>query len=350
MKRSILILGGTGAMGGHLVNFLSKIEDFQIYVTSRKNRKKIANITYIEGNARDKGFIRELLTDNLYDCIVDFMNYNLDEFEYIHKELLASTSHYIFLSSCRVFDKSEQPITEESPRLLETSKDIAFLATNRYALRKAREEDLLKDSGMRNYTIVRPYITYSGNRLQLGICEKEDWLYRTLNDKSVLLSERILDKKTTLTYGKDVSWGIFQILLNTTPNGSDINLTTQQTITWGEILSLYNNIIYQETGKHINLYTAAGISKLEDVYEGGYNTIYDRQWNRFFDNTKANKICGEINYMEIKEGLSMCLKEFIKEWKTKGNSVFLSLNEKYHSLSDEYLNNNHIVKTKVFIK
>ena len=83
------------------------------------------------------------------------------------------------------------------------------------------------------------------------------------------------------------------------------------------------------------------------MYEGGYNTIYDRQWNRSFSNAKAEKMCGHIDYLPMNVGLESCLRAFLKDWKEQGNSIFLKVNEEYHSLMDEALYENKIIKNKV---
>ncbi|WP_080676449.1 NAD-dependent epimerase/dehydratase family protein [Ruminococcus flavefaciens] len=330
---NILVLGGTGAMGTHLISFLSENNDVQVTVTSRKERNSHGNISYIVGNAREKAFMSELLKKSHYDVIVDFMNYNYEEFLEYHRALLSATDHYIFLSSSRVYANYEGRITESCPRLLETSKDQAFLSTNRYALRKAREEDMLRASGMNNYTIIRPYITYSNRRLQLGIYEKEEWLYRVLNDKPLIMSEGILDKTTTLSYGRDVSFGIYKIALGK-PLADAVHITTTENMTWLEILKMYASIIKKQTGKDIVLYTSPEMKSIEMIYEGGYNTIYDRQWNRQFDNAKAELVCEHIDYLGMQEGLSGCLEEFLRDWKVEGNAVFLPLNSEYEKEMD----------------
>ena len=53
----ILILGGTGAMGKHLVSILRKDSGNHIYVTSRQKRKDENNVSYIFGNAHNNEFI-----------------------------------------------------------------------------------------------------------------------------------------------------------------------------------------------------------------------------------------------------------------------------------------------------
>lgn len=136
--RRILILGGTGAMGESLVDILNGNKKYDVKVTSREMHDSVNNIVYVKGNARDSEFMKKLLSDK-YDIIVDFMNYGYQEFMYCHRKVLASTKHYVFLSSSRVYANSEEPLTENSERLLEVSSDQEFLSTQRYALRKARQ-------------------------------------------------------------------------------------------------------------------------------------------------------------------------------------------------------------------
>lgn len=340
---NILVLGGTGAMGTYLVSLLSENNEVKVTITSRKKRTSHGNINYIVGNARDWEFMSGLLKNTHYDVIVDFMNYNYEEFLEYHHSLLEATDHYIFLSSSRVYANYDGRITEKCPRLLETTEDEDFLSTNRYALRKAREEDMLRTSGMTNYTIIRPYITYSNRRLQLGIYEKEEWLYRVLNDKPLIMSEGILDKMTTLSFGRDVSFGIYKIALGK-PLAEAVHITTMENMTWLEILKMYAAIIYEMTGKNIILYTSNEIKSIEMIYEGGYNTIYDRQWNRKFDNSKAENVCGHIDYLGMREGLSSCLKEFLYDWEVDGNGLFLPLNLEYEKEMDRLIQSPSVQK------
>lgn len=171
----ILLLGGTGAMGSHLKDVLSSDNDNQIYIKSRRKNKSKGNIVYIEGNAHDNNFLTRLL-DSKWDVIVDFMVYNTEEFSSRINLLLKSCKQYVYLSSARVYAYSSNPIIESNDRLLDTTTDIHFLQTDEYALTKARQENILTNSSFNNWTIIRPYITYSENRLQLGVMELQSWL------------------------------------------------------------------------------------------------------------------------------------------------------------------------------
>ena len=147
----ILVLGGTGAMGVDLVRILAERGE-NVIVTSRAKRESAANnVKYLQGDAHDPAFLQSLLRDS-YGAIVDFMVYTTEEFQYKVDLFLNSTKQYVFMSSSRVYADSKTPITENSARLLEVCKDEVYLKTDEYALSKARQEDLLCESGKSNWT------------------------------------------------------------------------------------------------------------------------------------------------------------------------------------------------------
>lgn len=313
---NVLVMGGTGAIGSPLVDdLLSDGVDVNIVVTSRSYRKSTnPALRYVIGNARDLQFIEKILGERIWDVIVDFMNYDLDEFKSRVDLMLASTFHYIWISSCRVYSDSAARLFEDSPRLLETSTDREFLATNRYALRKARQEDVLKNSGKKNFTIIRPYITYNTERLQLGVLEKEHWLCRLLRGKALVVSEEFLEKETTLTYARDVSGAILDLINRGNPEGEIYQIAGRETISWCDLLRLYCDIIFRQTGLRPKVYCSKTICVIENLWEGGYNTVYDRNYNRRFDSMKIERVLGKkINYSSIREGVTRCLVEFIEK-------------------------------------
>lgn len=328
----ILILGGTGAMGKPLVRKLAETHrDSTIFVTSRRSIKsEYENVVYIKGNARDFAFIKNLMGGTYYHAIVDFMNYNLDELDVRIPILLNSTDHYIWTSSARVYADSATPLTEQSLRLLETSNDKDFLSTNRYALRKARSEDLLKNSGKKNFTIIRPYITYNEERLQLGILEKEQWLHRLLHNRPLVLSEEMLDHVTTLSHGNEVASAIEDIIEIIKPNGEIIQITGRDSIKWKDLLDLYVDVIMRTTDCKPCIYASNQIGAIENLYEGGYNTIYDRNYDRIFDSSKIEQMLGKtVCRTKIRDGISHCLECFIEEKKS-----FLEIDPIYEAYQD----------------
>ena len=158
--KKILVLGATGAMGRYLVPELVNLNYEVTGVGLEESAPWHVNAKYVQGNAFDKDFLQSLLMER-FDGIVNFMDYGKYAFSDYYKLFLDNTDHYIFLSSCRVYDDKEQPIKETSPRLWDSSEDEVLKASHDYCIYKAQDEDLLKASDYDNWTIVRPATTFS---------------------------------------------------------------------------------------------------------------------------------------------------------------------------------------------
>ncbi len=307
---NILVLGGTGAMGRPLVEKLSK--ENIVYVTSRTAKTSIENIKYIQGNATHIDFIEDLLKKESWDCIVDFMIHSESNLKTLIPKILNNTKQYVFISSARVYSQSETPITEDTPRLLDVCKDEEYLKTNEYALAKAREENLLFNSGKKNFTIIRPTITYNTHRLQLGVLEKENWLYRALHGRSIVFSEDINNKLTTMTYGDDVSMGIASIIGKEEALGEAFHITYPTSLPWNEVLSIYLAVLKKYTGKEIPVVMTKKSTNLKFKWRV-YQLIYSRYFNRTFDNSKIAKFTDISKFTVPQQGLTNCLEEFLKK-------------------------------------
>ena len=333
----VLILGGTGTMGNHLTNILAEKGE-QIVVTSRSNREEKENIKYRQGNAKDIDFLRNILQEE-WDVIVDFMIYSEDEFCERVELLLNSTTHYIFLSSARVYCDSSKAITERMTRLLDSSTDKYFLSTSEYSLLKARQENVLRSLNQRNWTIVRPYITYGEERFQLGNLEKENWLYRALKGRSIVFSKDILNHLTTLTYSMDVAVVIERLLGNPKFFGEEYNIVSDYSCSWSDVLNLYLDILEEKFGIRPNVI----YQELNDFIKwnpGRYQIIYDRLYDRVFDNYKISHIVNTQDFVELEEGLRKSMNSFLV------NPKFENINWKYEAIKDKlkYLLYRYLIK------
>ena len=332
---NILLLGGTGAMGVHLTKILSENTNNKVFVTSRKERNSNKeNIHFIAGNAKEDDFLDSILKKEEWDCIVDFMVYTTEEFKNRSQKLLSSCSQYVFLSSSRVYADSATPITEDSPRLLDVCKDETYLKTDEYGLTKARQENILFESGRKNFTIIRPYITYSENRLQLGVLEKETWLFTALNCEALVFSKDIASHTTTLTYGFDVARGIAAIIGKKEAYGQAFHITGNRSIKWQEVFDLYAKVL-KENGVNFEPILKEKTHRLD--YEASkYQVIYDRYFDRVFDNSKIAKFIDIESFVKPEEGLKNCLEAFIKKPEfnfVNSREIVSILNNTGHKLS-----------------
>lgn len=306
---NILVLGGTGPMGVPLVQKLSK--EHQVYVTSRSQRESRENITYIQGNAKENEFLTRVLTMQPWDAVVDFMVYSVAELQAYTPLFLDNTKQYIFISSSRVYAEADGLITENTPRLLEASQDDEYLKTSEYALLKARGEDVLLKSGRTNFTIIRPTITYNTYRLQLGVLEKENWLYRALHGRSIVFSEDVNDKLTTMTLGDDVAGGIISVIDEPKAMGEVFHVTSPISLPWHEVLATYVAVLKKHLGRDIPVVMTKKSTNLK-FPSRVYQLIYCRYFNRTFDNSKIAQFCDVNSFTLPQVGLAKCLEDFLK--------------------------------------
>ena len=197
--KKILVMGGTGVMGAHLVPELINM-GYKVDVVSLEEKESYnPNLKYFKCDIKNPDNVNELLKND-YNAIVDFMIYSTEEFAAKSDLFLNNTDQYIYLSSYRVYADAKGLITENTPRLLDVSKDTHYLASDDYSLHKARGEDRLKASGKTNWTIVRPTITYSNQRIQLTCLEGNTIINRSRLGKPVVVSKEAMTAQTTMTW------------------------------------------------------------------------------------------------------------------------------------------------------
>ena len=329
MQKNILLLGGTGAIGDQLVNTISQRNaEYNIYVTSRQFIENTERVSYFQGNAMEFSFLKKILSLRHWDCIVDFMSYNLEAFKGRYILLLNSTDHYLFLSSARVYDFNNCSVNEQSERNLDSVKDKKFLRTKDYSLEKAKEENILFESNIKHWTIIRPYKTYSSKRLQLAYLEKENWLYRAMHGRPIVFSYDLCDRWTSLSNTKDVSECIANIIFDDTTKGEVFQIVTGDNVKWGEILNIYLEILNTQLNLDVNVVYGKNAYK---IWKGkpDYTIQYDSLKDHIFDNTKIHKLIKtHYDFIPLKEGLENCIKTF------QENPVFLNIDWKQEAHFD----------------
>lgn len=307
----VLLLGGTGAMGIYLRAMLAMRGD-DVFVTSRR-RCEENGVTFLRGDAKEEEFLKTVLSEG-WDVVVDFMTWTVAQFEERAPFLLTAAGQYVFLSSYRVFAPSDSPLVEDSLRLLDSCNDDAYLKSDEYAIVKAREEDILKSSKYRNWTIIRPAITYSrAARFQLGTYEADIWLWRALKGLSVPLPREMMQKQCTLSWAGDVASMIMATVGSPEALGEDFNATSSQHQSWGDILEIYESFLpfpvewvsVEEYERH------AG--KARDRFGYIPQVRYDRMVDRVCDNSKILGLLGleQSGLSKVEDALPRELKAFL---------------------------------------
>lgn len=306
----VLMLGGTGAIGQSILSVIGGNPDYSISITSRTDRKPdFCNVRYICGNANDLSFINQF-EDNSFDVLIDFMNYRNENLIRNIGKLLSIANQYIFLSSARVYDNSQAIIDEKCPLLINTTDDAGLKSSGTYAVKKAYQEELVKQYGEDKVTIIRPYKTYSSDRLQLGEYEIKHWLLRLLKEKPIVINKNMLSKYTSLTDGIDVAKGIVGLINREEAFGETFQIVTDESMTWNDILILYIEEL-RKVGIEPKVYLSDSTDPIDKLFENGYQMPYDILFDRRFNSRKIAGIT-DITYQKMDIGLRKSISEYIK--------------------------------------
>lgn len=318
------MLGATGAMGQYLVPVLAE-KGYQIDAVSLDQPNfQFPNVRNICGNAKDWAFIGELLQNN-YDGIVDFLIYPTAEAYMKLMSIPTKTDHYIYLSSYRVYDNKEIPIRETSPRLFDTADDPLLKFSDDYCIYKARGEEILKLLPRKNWSIVRPAITYSLMRYQLVTLEADNTVGRAFAGKSTILPIEARNVQATMSWAGDVARMIAGILFNEQCLGEAYTVATSEHHTWGEIAEYYHEIcglnsVWVDKERFRNILGPQFVKNVPPYWQ----LECDRLFDRVIDNSKVLAATG-MKQSELKplfDGLKMEIERCPKDHQWKANPRF----------------------------
>ena len=305
VKGKVLVLGSSGAMGKHLVPLLAE-QGWQVDAVSLDGAgPEHPNVNRIKGEVvQDKALVSELQS-RTYDGIINFISYSspwlLDMLEWTR-----NCGHYFFLSSYRVYADKEHPVKETSPRLLDTGDDVLLCNTDDYCIYKARGENILPTLERKNWTIVRPSITYALMRYQLVTLEAANTVGRAFAGKPVPLPAQAKDVPGTMTWAGDQARFFAGLLGKPEAMGETYSFTTAEHHTWGEIAEYYREIcglkaVWIDAEEYLDMIATSPKRKLLLRWQ----LEYDRLFDRTMDNTKVLAATGrkQSDLMPLYKGL-----------------------------------------------
>lgn len=89
--------------------------------------------------------------------------------------------------------------------------------------------------------------------VQLGMYEKEEWLYRLMMGKTLVFPNELKKRKTTLTYAADVAVAISELIENESAYGEIFHITTTESLSWEDAFEKYTSILSETTGKQFHI-------------------------------------------------------------------------------------------------
>lgn len=310
----ILVIGGTGTIGGGVIKAFQQDRANQIDVISRSEyESSYENVIHIKGDARDYEFIAGVVTPGKYDAIVDLMIWTEKEFLERMDLFMSNCRHYIATSTSSVYWKSDGMVTEETPRVFDSVDDKELLESHEYRIEKSRIENDIMNSAYHNWTIIRPAMTY-GKKLPLCVYTQEVWFYRALHSRTVLLPIEVMNNHAVLTTAEEYGEKLLRVILNERTYSQVLNIISgnkANQITWTDNLRICEDALaqsgYTMKVKYVSVYDMA-------EYIDHYPLLYDRMMDRIWDDSKFKQLCiggGGVQF-NVYEDLRDRIKNFIQ--------------------------------------
>ncbi len=299
--KALLIAGG-GTLGTYVGEELLRLGHSVDVICLEDKVSDNENLKFYKANATLE-YLEELFKNNRYDGIVNFIHYkNHEDYIPYHALLSQNTDHLIFLSSYRTYANLEHPITETSPQLLDVIKDDPdFIANEDYALPKSRAERFLRDNPYpKNWTIVRPVISFSDKRLDINMVSGHEVINAVKEGRTVKLPIEAKHLTAGIDWAGNSGKLIANLLFKKECIGEAYTISTAPNLTTEEIANIYTDILGVEFE-----YVPA------DFPDDHYIWKYDRAFDRSVDCTKVMKATGltKADFKSVREGVEIELRK-----------------------------------------
>ena len=213
-----------------------------------------------------------------------------------------TTEHLIFLSSYRIYADKQHPITEMAPQLIDViDNDPKFHEKEDYALAKSRAERFLADNPYpKNWTVVRPVISFSDRRLDINMVSGNEVVKAAKENRSVKLPIEAKNLTAGLDWAGNSGKLIANLLFKKECIGQAYTVSSAQNLKWYEVAEIYTELL----GVKFE-WVASNYPKDLWIWH------YDRAYDRIIDNSKILKATGLncLDFKTIKEGIEIELKK-----------------------------------------
>ena len=281
----VLFIGGTGVISSACTQ-LAVDRGIELYLLNRGQsfRSVPDKVNVIRGDIRDPGSVARILSDQIFDVVVNWVAFNSKHIETDLELFMNRTSQYIFISSASAYQTppASLPVTESTP----LSNPFWQYSRDKIAC-EGRLMTAYHKQGF-PVTIVRPSHTYDCT--MLPVHGRYTIVDRMRKGKKVII-QGDGSSVWVLTHNSDFASGFMGLVGNKSAIGEAFHITSDELLTWNQIFTL----IAQAAG------TTADIVHIpSDVIarydpEWGAGMLGDKMHSMIFDNTKIKKMVPEFS-------------------------------------------------------
>lgn len=212
------------------------------------------------------------------------------------------------MSSYRVYADEQHPVTENAPLLLDVvDNDPEFLEKENYALPKARCERYIRSSGTRNWTIVRPVISFSNLRFDIVCNTGRKVIEAAQQGKKLFVPEASRNLTAGLDWSGNSGKLIAHLLFKKEALGETFTVSSGQNRTWGEIADIYTDLL----GVGFEWISTEEYSdQIKKGWGNDWFFAYDRLFDRDIDCSKVLSVTGlkKEDFLPLREAIALELK------------------------------------------
>ena len=298
---NVLLVAGGGTLGTYVAEETVS-RGIHTDVICLEDYKSSRMITYYKEKVNLE-YIKKFLEGKQYSAIVDFLHYvNVEDYKQMYDVYSEHTEQIVYLSSYRVYADEEHPITEKSPTWMDVNVDKVFLESENYAMPKLRCEAFLKSVPKKNWTIVRPVISFSDRRFDLFMYSGQAPVLKAKNKENIVLPSMAKEITAGIDWAGNTGKLIGKLLLNEKAFGETFTISSGQNISWGNLADIYREVFGLDT-KWVSMEDF--IKYGPDMSWNKWGLKYDRILDRAVDVTKVLKATGmkKEDFKSIKEAL-----------------------------------------------
>jgi len=302
--KNVLLIAGTGTLGGSAYPELLRL-GYAVDVISLESFESVTPALRFVKASADTAYLAEFLNGRRYDAIVDFLHTPAtDALKRRLDLLLDHTDQFVFLSSYRTYSDRDRVVTESTPQWLDAPANDRMLAEDDYAIPKARGERYLMASGRRNWTIIRPIISFTHYRLDLVTVGAYAILYRTKAGKRIPLPMEVRDKHCAVTWGGNTGLQIAHLIGKEAALGEAFTLGIDEDLTWGDVAAIYEEL----AGARFEWIPAADYLEIAtpNSYMDQQMIWTDRNLDRSVDFSKVLRVTGlaPSSFMSLRDAVA----------------------------------------------
>jgi nucleoside-diphosphate-sugar epimerase len=275
----VLFIGGTGIISSACSELaVSKGIELTFFNRGQTGRPVPKGVRVLHGDIRDTASAKQILKDEKFDAVVDWIAFIPDHVEADIELFRNSTDQYIFISSASAYQTPPKklPVTESTP----LGNPFWEYSRNKIAcekrLTRAYHENRFP------VTIVRPSHTYDERTLPFH--GRYAVIDRMRKGKKVIVHG---DGTSiwVLTHHRDFAGGFVGLLGNPKAVGETFHITSDELLTWNQIYTIMAEAAGTEPDMiHVPSEIIAAFDK-----EWGDNLLGDKSHSMIFDNSKIKR-------------------------------------------------------------